>query len=147
MPARLIAIDSETLDIKVPNSYQVILERGDRLGWYIMWHNDTGRDIEHVYVEAGKVLSRLESDMDAEGMVSSVEQKIFRRFFKLFDAILELKPNHTYRIVGVYDNPTGETIPMGGMAQIGALFRPDDTALGGRECAQSPRPRSAEVRA
>ncbi len=202
VPARIIAIGSETPDIKVPNSHQVILERGDSLGWYIMWHNDTGRDIEDVYVElvlpygeleegrapvttmyldanltvgnetsfdvppgrseksydfelptggrllaagghlhdygvevrledveAGRVLFRLESDMDAEGRVSSVEQKIFRRFFKLFDASLELKPNHTYRIVGVYDNPTGETIPMGGMAQIGALFRPDDPDL------------------
>ncbi len=28
----------------------------------------------------------------------------------------------------VYDNPTGETIPSGGMAQIGGLFRPDDLA-------------------
>ena len=53
-----------------------------------------------------------------------MEQKIFRRFFNLFDASIELKTNHTYRIVGVYDNPTGETQP--GMAQIAALFRPAD---------------------
>jgi hypothetical protein len=200
VPARLIAVGSETPDIKVPNSHQVVLERGDSLGWYIMWQNDTGKDIEDVYVElvlpygeleegrtplitslyldtnltignetsfdvppgrfeksyefelpmggkllaagghvhdygvelrledveTGKVIFRLESDRDAEGKVSSVEQKIFRRFFNIFDASIELKTNHTYRIVGVYDNPTGETIPNGGMAQIGALFRPDD---------------------
>ncbi len=197
VPTRLIAIGSETPDIKLPNSHQVVLERGDSLGWYVAWHNDTGKDIEDVYVElvlpygeleegraplttvyldadlkigdrtsfdvppghfeksyefevptsgkllaagghvhdygievrledveTGKVLFRLESDRDAEGKVSSVEQKIFRRFFNLFDASIELKTNHTYRIVGVYDNPTGETQP--GMAQIGALFRPDD---------------------
>jgi hypothetical protein len=51
VPTRLIAIGSMTPDIKVPNSYQVLLERGDNLGWYVMWNNDTGKDIENVYVE------------------------------------------------------------------------------------------------
>ena len=51
VPTRLIAIGSMTPDIKVPNSYQVLLERGDSLGWYVMWDNDTGKDIEDVYVE------------------------------------------------------------------------------------------------
>lgn len=198
VPARLIAIGAETPDIKVPNSHQVVLERGDSIGWYVAWHNDTGKDIEDVYVElvlpygeleegrappitsiyldadlkigdqttfdvppgrseksyefeiptggkllaaaghvhdygvevrledveTGKVLFRLKSDRDAEGKVSSVEQKIFRRFFNLFDASIALETNHMYRIVGVYDNPTGKT--QTGMAQIGALFRPDD---------------------
>ena len=201
VPARLIAVGSVTPDIKLPNSHQVLVERGDSLGWYVMWGNEMGADIEDVYVElvlpygeleegrapltsiyldtnlkigeltsfdvppgrseksyefelatggkllaagghvhdygveirledaqTGEVLVRLESDRDAEGRVSSVEQKIFRRFFNLFDASIELKTNRTYRIVGVYDNPTGETIPGGGMAQIGALFRPDDPA-------------------
>ncbi len=199
VPTRLIAIGSETPDIKLPSSHQVVLERGDSLGWYVAWHNDTGRDIEDAYielvlpygelkegrapltmvyldadlkigdrtsfdvppghseksyefevpvsgkllaagghvhdygievrledVESGKVLFRLKSDRDAEGMVSSVEQKIFRRFFNLFDRSIQLETNHTYRIVGVYDNPTGKTQP--GMAQIGALFRPDNAA-------------------
>ena len=175
----------------------MVLERGDSIGWYVAWHNDTGRDIDDVYVElvlpygeseggrtpytmiymdadlkigdvtsfdvppgrseksyefelptsgkllaagghvhdyglevrledaeTGKVLFRLESNRDAEGKVSSVEQKIFRRFFNLFDASIEVTANHRYRIVGVYDNPTGEIQP--GMAQIGALFRPDE---------------------
>ncbi len=199
VPTRLIAIGSETPDIRLPSSHQVVLERGDSLGWYVAWHNDTGKDIEDAYVElvlpygelkegrapltmvyldadlkigdrtsfdvppghseksfefevptsgkllaagghvhdygvevrledveTGKVLFRLESDRDEEGKVSSVDQKIFRRFFNLFDASIQLETNRTYRIVGVYDNPTGEIQP--GMAQIGALFRPDDPA-------------------
>jgi hypothetical protein len=87
--------------------------------------HDYGVEVRLEDGETGKVLFRLKSDKDAEGRVSSVEQKIFRRFFNLFDASIELRTNHRYRIVGVYDNPTGETIPAGGMAQIGALFRPD----------------------
>lgn len=201
VPTRLVAIGSETPDIKLPASHQILLERGDSLGWYIMWNNDTGADLEDVYVElvlpygdpeatasplttlyldtnlqigentsfdvppgrfeksfafetpvSGQLLAagghvhdygvelrledvetesvifRLEVDRNADGSVTSVEQKIFRRFFGLFDASIPLQANHAYRIVGVYDNPTGQTIPEGGMAQIGALFRPDDTA-------------------
>lgn len=196
---RLIAIGSETPDILLPESHQILMEAGDSLGWYIMWHNETGRAIEGVYVklvlpygdlaasdgspltslyldtnltvgeetsfdvppgrsektyafevptggtilaagghvhdygvevrleeaETGLVLFRLASDRDAEGRVSSVEQKIFRRLFGLFEAGVRLEPGRAYRVVGVYDNPTGVTIPQGGMAQIGGLFRPD----------------------
>lgn len=199
IPTRLIAIGSETPDILLPESHQILVERDDRLGWYIMWHNDTGRAIEDVYVqfalpfgdpltedqteltsiyldtnltvgqdtsfdvppgrseksytfdvptggtilaagghvhdygvevrleeaETGRVLFRLESDRDAEGRVLSVEQKIFRHFFGLFESGVRLEVGRTYRVVGVYDNPTGDTIPEGGMAQIGGLFRPD----------------------
>ena len=197
VPARLLAIGAETPDIRLPSSHQVVLERGDSIGWFVAWHNETGKDFEDVYVElvlpygelkegrapltmvyldagltigdqatfdvppgqseksyefeipiggkllaagghvhdygvevrledveAGKVLFRLESDRDAHGKVSGVEQKIFRRFFNIFDASIKLETNRTYRIVGVYDNPTGQTQP--GMAQIAALFRPDD---------------------
>lgn len=198
VPARILAIGADTRDAQVPNSYQVRLERGDSLGWYIMWNNETGQDIDGVYVElvlaygelhggqaplttlyidtnltvgnptsfdvppgrseksyewespvggdllaagghmheygvevrledveAQKVLFRLKSH-EGENGEAWVEQKIFRKFFNLFDASIELKAHHRYRIVGVYDNPTGDTIRMGGMAQIGGLFRPHD---------------------
>lgn len=90
--------------------------------------HDYGVEVRLEDVASGKVLFRLRSERDAERRVTAVEQKIFRRFFNLFDASIELTANHTYRIVGVYDNPTGQTIPSGGMAQIGALFRPDDVS-------------------
>ncbi|MDT8369088.1 MAG: hypothetical protein RQ745_07760 [Longimicrobiales bacterium] len=202
IPTRLIAVGSETPDILLPESHQIRMAEGDSIGWYIMWHNDTGRAIEDVYVEfalpyadppaagataltslyldtnftvgedtsfdvppgrsershdfevptggtilaagghvhdygvevrleeveTGRVIVRLEADRDAEGRVASVEQKIFRRFFGLFESGVRLEPGRTYRVVGVYDNPTGAMIPGGGMAQIGALFRPDSPA-------------------
>lgn len=196
---RLIAVGSETPDIVLPESHQILMEPGDSLGWYIMWNNETGRAIEGVYVklvlpygeladadetrltsiyldtnltvgedtsfdvppgrfeksyefevptggtilaagghvhdygvevrleeaQTGRVLFRLASDRDEEGRVSSVEQKIFRSFFGLFETGVRLESDRAYRVVGVYDNPTGATIPEGGMAQIGGLFRPD----------------------
>lgn len=197
---RLVAVGSETPDIFLPESHQILMAPGDSIGWYIMWHNETGRAIEDVYVElalpyggpptpdrtpltslyldtnltvgeetsfdvppghfektyefevptggtilaAGghvhdygvevrledaetdRVLFRLTSERDEEGRVSSVEQKIFRRFFGLFESGVRLESGRRYRVVGVYENPTGETIPQGGMAQIGGLFRPDE---------------------
>ena len=150
MPTRLIAIGPDTPDTKVPNSYQVALERGDNLGWYIMWNNDTGQPIEDVYVEL--VLPYGELDEEVATITSlyldtnlyignetsfDVPPGHFEKSYEfelptggqlLFDDSIELKPNHKYRIVGVYDNPTGETLLGGGMAQIGGLFRPHDPA-------------------
>jgi hypothetical protein len=39
---------------------------------------------------------------------------------------LKLKGNHRYRVVGEYDNPTGETLIRGAMAHMSGLFAPDD---------------------
>jgi hypothetical protein len=58
--------------------------------------------------------------------VIAVEQKVYRRFFKLLDARLRLEAGVRYRVVGVYHNPTGDTLPAGGMAHIVGLFVPDD---------------------
>jgi len=42
---------------------------------------------------------------------------------------LRVKANHPYRIVAVYNNPTGETIRQGAMAYMAGPFTPDDPAL------------------
>jgi hypothetical protein len=39
---------------------------------------------------------------------------------------LALKADHRYRVVGEYDNPTGETKIKGAMAHMVGLFVPDD---------------------
>jgi hypothetical protein len=39
---------------------------------------------------------------------------------------LRLKAGHRYRVVGQYDNPTGETRVKGAMAHMVGLFVPDD---------------------
>ncbi len=200
VPARIFAVGADTRDVKVPDSYAVRMERGDSLGWYIMWSDDVPKDVDAVYVEivlayseadgsqaplttlyidsnlnvgnptsfdippghseitydwaptaGGKLLAagghmheygvevrledaatdqvlfRLKSHRGENGE-AWVDQKVFRRFFNLFDASIDLEADHHYRIVGVYDNPTNDTIRSGGMAQIGGLFRPDDWA-------------------
>ena len=49
-----------------------------------------------------------------------------RKLFGVTGEGLKLKANHRYRVVGVYDNPTGETLVKGAMAHMVGLFAPDD---------------------
>jgi hypothetical protein len=43
---RLFGIGRETPDISLPGTLMVPLRRGERLGFYVAWHNDTGRDLQ-----------------------------------------------------------------------------------------------------
>ncbi len=42
---RLFGIGRESQDVTLPGTLVVPLERGQRLGFYVAWHNDTGRDL------------------------------------------------------------------------------------------------------
>lgn len=88
--------------------------------------HDYGAELRLEEASTGRVLTRLRPKLDEEGRVTAVEQKIHRRFFNLLDARLRLEAGVRYRVVGVYDNPTGVTIPDGGMAHIVGLFVPDE---------------------
>ncbi len=48
---RLMGAGSETEDAAVPKTIGVPMKPGTRLGMYIMWHNDTGRDLDGVYLK------------------------------------------------------------------------------------------------
>jgi hypothetical protein len=76
-------------------------------------------------VETERVLFRLHASPNADGRVA-VDQKVFRRWKGLRDARLRLQAGRRYRLVGEYDNPTGEVIVRGAMAHIAGLFAPDD---------------------
>ena len=196
---RLMGAGSETDDATVPRTIGIPLQGGSRLGFYINWHNSTGRDLEGVSLkltllwtpknqnprpanampiymdvnltiggkntfdvppgqsskayeftlpvggkllgvgghlhdygtsvrledaESGKVLTSVLATRTAEGKVV----RIGRRLFGVTGAGLTLKPNHRYRVVGNYDNPTGKLIPQGAMAHMVGLFVPDDLA-------------------
>ena len=52
--------------------------------------------------------------------------KVSRKLYGVTGEGLKLKANHRYRVVGEYDNPTGETMVKGAMAHMVGLFVPDD---------------------
>jgi hypothetical protein len=194
---RIAGAGSETDDASVPKTIGVPLSRGMDLGFYIMWHNESGEDLDGVYlkytmlwtptnqnprpvtslplymdvnltvggsntfdvppgrsekayeftlpvggrllgvgghmhdygslvklmdVESGKELTRVTAKRDSSGKVLGISRKLFG----VTGDGLKLKANHRYRVVGVYDNPTGQLRPNGAMAHMVGLFVPDD---------------------
>jgi len=194
---RIAGAGSETDDASVPKTIGVPLSRGMDLGFYIMWHNESGRDLDGVYLkytmlwtptnqnprpltsmplymdvnltvgasntfdvppgrsekaheftlpvggrllgvgghlhdygtmvrlvdaESGKELTRVTAKRDSTGKVLGVSRKLFG----VTGEGLKLKAKHRYRVIGVYDNPTGKLRPNGAMAHMVGLFVPDD---------------------
>lgn len=72
--------------------------------------------------ESGKELTRVVATRDSTGHVL----KISRKLFGVGGRGLKLEANHRYRVVGVYDNPTGHVLKNGAMAHMVGLFVPDD---------------------
>ena len=70
----------------------------------------------------GQVLARIKTKRAADGRLISVSSTRF--LFKRRG--LHLAANHAYRVVAVYDNPTGGTILDGAMAFLVGPFIPDD---------------------
>ncbi|MGH7497448.1 MAG: hypothetical protein ACREL3_01190 [Gemmatimonadales bacterium] len=195
---RLMGAGTETdQEVSVPKTIGVPLTPGMKLGMYVAWHNDTGKDLEGVYLkitmlwmpknqnprpvnslpiymdvnltvggsntfdvvpgkstksyeftlpvggrllgvgghlhdygvrvrledaETGRLITSVVATRDSAGHVS----KVSRKLFGVTGEGLKLKANHRYRVVGEYDNPTGETLVKGAMAHMVGLFVPDD---------------------
>lgn len=194
---RLMGTGTETEAASVPKTIGVPMKPGMKLGMYIAWHNDTGKDLEGVNLEltmlwtpknqnpppvnalpiymdvnltiggvntfdvppgkstkayeftlpvGGRLLAvgghmhdygtgvRLEDAESGKLLTQVMAQrapdgklvKVSRKVFGVSGKGLRLKPNHHYRVVGEYDNPTGEVRIKGAMASMVGLFVPDD---------------------
>ena len=69
-----------------------------------------------------RCITRVVATRDSAGQVI----KVSRKLYGVSGDGLKLKANHKYRVVGEYDNPTGETQVKGAMAHMVGLFVPDD---------------------
>jgi hypothetical protein len=72
-------------------------------------------------VTEGKVLWETRPELDEEGRVVGVPVGKF-----WWKGGIGLHPEHTYRLTVFYDNPTGKTLPGGGMGVLGGIFKPGD---------------------
>jgi len=197
---RIFGIGQETEDAYIPKSIGVPMKAKTKLGMYLAWANETGKDLEGVQVRlrlaysptnlnprpldalpiymdvnltvgkgnefdvpvgrsekawefsppmngrliavgghihdygvqvrledaaSGKVLTRIDAERGPDGKVL----KIGRKLFGVTGQGLSLKAGRKYRVVGVYDNPTGKIIKMGAMAHMVGLFTPDNYSL------------------
>jgi len=72
----------------------------------------------------GEVLWEAVPEVDVDGAIIGVPTG--RPFLHLGEP---LHTGQTYRLTVDYDNPTGDTIPDGGMGSIGGIFLPDGSAM------------------
>jgi hypothetical protein len=72
-------------------------------------------------VTAGEVLWETAPVVGDDGHVAGVPVGEF-----WWKGGIKLSPDHRYRLTVIYDNPTGETIPGGGMGVLGGAFKPSE---------------------
>jgi hypothetical protein len=84
--------------------------------------HDYGRRVRLEDAESGKVLTEVVAERAPDGKLV----KISREIFGISGQGLRLKAGHRYRVVGEYDNPTGQVRMKGAMASMVGLFVPDD---------------------
>ncbi|NNG16934.1 MAG: hypothetical protein HKM89_10675 [Gemmatimonadales bacterium] len=86
--------------------------------------HDYGVAVRLEDAETGKIITQVDGQRLPDGKVTGVERKLFG----VLGRGLKLRADKRYRVVGIYDNPTGETIRLGAMAEIVGLYVPDDMA-------------------
>ncbi len=83
--------------------------------------HDYGTAVRLEDAETGKILTEIKAKKNEDGRIL----KLGRKLFGVSGKGLKLEEGKRYRVVGVYDNPTGKAIP-GAMAHMVGLFAPDD---------------------
>ncbi len=125
MDVNLTVGGSNTYDVPPGRSEKVhefTLPMGGRLLGVGGHLHDYGVRVRLEDAETGKVLTVVNASRDSAGKV----RKVSRKLFGVSGEGLKLKANHRYRVVGEYDNPTGEMLVQGAMAHMSGLFSPDD---------------------
>jgi hypothetical protein len=125
MDVNLTVGGQNTFDVppgKSTKAYEFTLPVGGRLLGVGGHMHDYGTKVWLEDVESGKVLTQVAAERDAEGKLVKVKRKLFG----VSGDGLRLKSKRRYRVVGEYDNPTGETLVKGAMASMVGLFVPDD---------------------
>lgn len=84
--------------------------------------HDYARSVRLEDAENGKLLVRLDTKLTRDGHLIALGKRVFG----FHEEGLPLLPNHRYRVIARYDNPTGHVIKQGGMASMAGAFVPDD---------------------
>jgi hypothetical protein len=125
MDVNLTVGGSNTFDVppgKSEKAHEFVLPVNGRLLGVGGHLHDYGMRVRLEDAETGKVLAEVKATRDSAGKLI----KVSRQLFGVTGDGLKLKGNHRYRVVGEYDNPTGQTLIRGAMAHMSGLFAPDD---------------------
>jgi hypothetical protein len=88
--------------------------------------HDYAEELDLIDLTAGDTIWHATPIADTTGHVLGMPRK---KFIGLTGIGVRIEPDHRYRVAVVYDNPTGATIPEGGMGVVAGLFRPDSKAV------------------
>jgi hypothetical protein len=125
MDVNLTVGGSNTFDVppgKSEKAHDFVLPVSGRLLGVGGHLHDYGVGVRLEDAETGKVLAEVKATRDSAGKLI----KVSRQLFGVTGDGLKLRGNHRYRVVGEYDNPTGQTLIRGAMAHMSGLFAPDD---------------------
>jgi hypothetical protein len=75
-------------------------------------------------VTADRVIWSTQPILDERGRLTAMAQETF-----LLELGLPVEAGHTYRLVAVYDNPTGDVLVEGGMGALGGIMMPSGDAV------------------
>lgn len=196
---RLFGAGAETADATIPATIGVPMKPGMDLGFYIMWHNETGKDLDGVYMTVDlkyspknisprpvevlplymdvnltvggsnvydvppgrsekswdftfpmdgrllgygghlhdygvnvklmdltskKIIAQVKAQTAKDGTVTGVS----RSLPGVSGEGVRLRAGRQYRVIALYDNPTGKVLKNGAMAHITGIFAPDKPA-------------------
>jgi hypothetical protein len=125
MDVNLTVGGTNTFDVppgKSSKAYEFSLPTGGRLLGVGGHMHDYGTRVRLEDAETGKLLTEVVAERTPEGKLV----KMSRKLFGVSGKGLRLKARHRYRVVGEYDNPTGQLLVRGAMASMVGLFVPDD---------------------
>jgi len=88
--------------------------------------HEYGRAIELWDATTNTLLWHGEPGPAAPGEMAAVPPT---KFWGISGIGLPITPEHRYRVRVIYENPTAQTIPAGGMGVMGGLFMPDRKAV------------------
>jgi hypothetical protein len=125
MDVAMLVGDRNNYDVppgRLETSHEFELPVGGRLLAVGGHMHDHGVSVRLEDAQTGRVLFELQSTLDSVGHIRKVE----RRLFGVSGRGLPLRAGRRYRVVGVYDNPTTDTLIHGGMANLVGIFAPED---------------------
>jgi hypothetical protein len=125
MDVNLTVGGTNTFDVppgKSSKAHEFTLPVGGRLLAVGGHMHDYGSRVRLEDAESGKVLTEVVAQRAPDGKLV----KVSREIFGISGQGLRLKAGHRYRVVGDYNNPTGELRVKGAMASMVGLFVPDD---------------------
>jgi hypothetical protein len=127
MDVNLTVGGSNTYDLPPGHSekaYEFTFPIDGRLLGYGGHLHDYGISVRLEDLQTGKTIARVRAERDADGKVSGVS----RSLPGVRGQGIRLRAGRRYRVVGVYDNPTGHTLINGAMAHITGIFAPEDAS-------------------